>query len=40
MEQGIGALPIHKGAEKDPVLRRAEQFKGWFTELDDPERRC
>ena len=33
----IGALPAYKAAEKDPVLRRATQFKGWFEELADPD---
>ena len=27
-------IPIHKGAEQDPASR-AEQFEGWFTELND-----
>ena len=30
----IGALPIHKAAEKDPFYAGA-QFKGWFEELAD-----
>ena len=29
------SIPIHKGAEKDPFFA-TEQFKGWFTELNDP----
>jgi multiple sugar transport system substrate-binding protein len=30
----IGALPIHKAAEKDPFYA-GDQFKGWFEELAD-----
>ena len=28
-------IPIYQGAEQDPFYA-TEQFKGWFTELDDP----
>jgi multiple sugar transport system substrate-binding protein len=31
----VGVIPIHKGAEQDPFFA-TEQFKGWFTELNDP----
>ena len=30
----VGVLPIHKGAEQDEHFK-TEQFKGWFTELND-----
>ncbi len=32
----IGALPVHKSAEKDPFYA-SEQFKGWFDELADKD---
>jgi multiple sugar transport system substrate-binding protein len=32
----IGALPIHKAAEKDPFYA-GDQFKGWFAELADKD---
>jgi multiple sugar transport system substrate-binding protein len=31
----VGVIPTHKGAEKDPFFA-TEQYKGWFTELNDP----
>ena len=31
----MGVIPTHKGAEKDPFFA-TEQYKGWFTELNDP----
>ncbi|WP_159712873.1 ABC transporter substrate-binding protein, partial [Geminicoccus flavidas] len=31
----VGVIPIHKGAEKDPFFD-TEQYRGWFTELNDP----
>jgi multiple sugar transport system substrate-binding protein len=31
----VGVIPIHKGAEQDPFFA-TEQYKGWFTELNDP----
>ncbi len=30
----VGVIPIHKGAEQDPHFA-TEQFRGWFTELND-----
>lgn len=35
----VGVVPIHKGADKDPFFA-TEQFKGWLTELTDPEIRA
>lgn len=32
----VGVIPIHKGADQDPAFR-TEQFKGWFTELNNSE---
>ncbi len=34
--QRTGALPIYKSAETDPFYK-GDQFKGWFTELSDPD---
>ncbi|SFG39236.1 carbohydrate ABC transporter substrate-binding protein, CUT1 family [Palleronia marisminoris] len=31
----VGVIPIHEGADRDPYYQ-SEQFKGWFTELNDP----
>lgn len=31
----VGVIPTHKGADQDPFFA-TEQFKGWFTELNDP----
>jgi multiple sugar transport system substrate-binding protein len=31
----VGVIPIHEGADQDPHFK-TEQFKGWFTELNDP----
>ena len=31
----VGVIPIYKGAEQDPFFA-TEQYKGWFTELNDP----
>ena len=31
----VGVIPIYKGAEKDPYFD-TEQYRGWFTELNDP----
>jgi multiple sugar transport system substrate-binding protein len=31
----VGVIPIHKGAENDPFFD-TEQYRGWFTELNDP----
>ena len=31
----VGVIPTHKGADKDPFFA-TEQYKGWFTELNDP----
>jgi len=31
----VGVIPTHKGAEQDPHFN-TEQYKGWFTELNDP----
>ena len=31
----VGVIPIYKGAERDPHFA-TEQYKGWFTELNDP----
>ena len=28
-------IPTHKGADQDPFFA-TEQYKGWFTELNDP----
>ena len=30
----VGVIPIHQGAEQDPAFQ-AEQYAGWFTELND-----
>ena len=30
----VGVIPIHEGAEQDPVFA-TEQYAGWFTELND-----
>lgn len=32
----VGVIPIHKGADQDPHFK-TEQFKGWFTELNNAE---
>ena len=31
----VGVIPTHKGADQDPFFA-TEQYKGWFTELNDP----
>jgi multiple sugar transport system substrate-binding protein len=31
----VGVVPIHKSSQADPFFN-SEQFKGWFTELNDP----
>lgn len=31
----VGVVPIHKRSQADPFFN-SEQFKGWFTELNDP----
>ena len=31
----VGVIPTHKGADQDPHFN-TEQYKGWFTELNDP----
>lgn len=33
----VGVMPIHKGAEQDEHFK-TEQFKGWFDELNNPEK--
>jgi len=33
----VGVLPIHNGAEQDPYFK-TEQFSGWFTELQHPDK--
>jgi len=33
----VGVMPIHKGAEQDEHFR-TEQFKGWFDELNNPDK--
>ncbi|NRA87345.1 MAG: extracellular solute-binding protein, partial [Rhizobiales bacterium] len=32
----VGVIPVHKGADQDPHFK-TEQFKGWFTELNNAE---
>ena len=32
----VGVIPIHEGADQDPYFQ-TDQFKGWFTELNNPE---
>jgi multiple sugar transport system substrate-binding protein len=33
----VGVMPIHKGAEQDAHFK-TEQFKGWFDELNNPDK--
>ena len=33
----VGVLPIHNGADQDPHFK-TEQFKGWFEELNGPDK--
>jgi multiple sugar transport system substrate-binding protein len=33
----VGTLPIHKGADQDEHFK-TEQFSGWFTELNSPDK--
>ncbi len=33
----VGVMPIHKGAEQDEHFK-TEQFKGWFDELNNPDK--
>ena len=32
----VGVIPIHEGADQDPYFQ-TDQFKGWFTELNEPQ---
>ena len=33
----VGVMPLHKGAEQDEHFN-TEQFKGWFDELNNPDK--
>jgi multiple sugar transport system substrate-binding protein len=33
----VGTLPIYKNAEQNPYFQ-TDKFKGWFTELNDPDK--